>query len=275
MRRRRVLVLAGVALVVVTAACTHRNGYDYPPPPTIIDESSTTVPDYSGVALAATPGRTTTTIDNGPGQAHLGGAVQAPEGQVPGAIVHLERLVGDAVVPTDIATNPDGTWKLDNIKGGRYRVRAFRAPDLAQTTPAIFFLNGNETKTLNLQVQHFNGTGVTPVIAPNPPRVDQPANLAVQVTAVVVDPTGIVRMTPQPGVQVDLSGSGSWQLQSQPTAFTGPNGDAVWSLVCGSSGIQPLSATVNGQAYPLNIPACVEAQRFAPPEESPSTTAAF
>ena len=58
MRRRGLLLLVGVALAV-TAACTHRNGYDYPPPPTIIDESSTTVPDYSGVALAVAPGRTT------------------------------------------------------------------------------------------------------------------------------------------------------------------------------------------------------------------------
>ena len=96
---------------------------------------------------------------------------------------------------------------------------------------------------------------------------------AVQVTTVTVDPTGIVRMTPQGGVQIDLSGSSSWTLQSPATAFTAPNGDAVWTVVCQTSGVQPLTATVAGQAYGLNIPACVQ----PPPQtfESPSTTFGF
>jgi hypothetical protein len=256
-RHTVVLLLIGAA-VLVTGACTHKSAFDFPPPPKVIDDSSSTVPDYSGVRLANVPGRTTTSIDNGPGQAHLSGTVQAPDGLVPGATVHVERLVGDASVATDVATNPDGTWRLDNIKGGRYRVRAFRAPDLAQTDPQVFFLTGDENKALTLQVQHFNGTGVTPGIAPNPPRVGQAANLAVQVTAVVVDPTGIVRMAPQDNVQVDLSGGGNWQIQSSPTQFTGANGSAVWRVVCGSTGVQPLTATVAGQPYPLNIPACQE-----------------
>ena len=270
MRRRALFVVLSAALVIA-GACTHGSDFDYPPPKTIIDDVSTTAPDYSGVALAGVAGRTTTSIDNGPGQAHLSGAVQAPEGPVPGAIVHVERVVGEGSVATDVASNPDGTWRLDNIKGGRYRVRAFRAPDLAQTNPVIFFLNGNENKVLNLQLQHFNGTAVTPAIAPNPPRVDQPANLAVQVTAVIVDPGGTVRMAPQVGVQVDLSGSGSWQVRSASTQFTQANGAAVWSMVCGASGVQPLTATVAGQAYPLNVPACQE----APPPTfatSPPTT---
>ena len=272
--RRAVLFTVLGAAVLVAGACTHKSAFDYPPPPSVIDDSSTTTPDYSGVALARVPGRTTTSIDNGPGQAHLSGTVQAPEGAVPGATVHVERVVGDATVATDVATNPDGTWKLDNVKGGRYRVRAFRPPDLAQTSPAIFFLNGNENKTLNLQVQHYNGTGATGVIAPNPPRVGQPSNLAVQVTAVIVDPAGIVRIAPQVGVQVDLSGSGSWQFQSATTQVTGANGEAVWNLVCGSSGVQPLTATVAGQAYPLNLSACQE-PFTAPPAGGPPTTSAF
>lgn len=269
--RARALFLVLAAAVVAAGACSHRSDFDYPPPKTVIDDSNTTLPDYSGVVLPAVAGRPTTTVDNGPGQAHLAGAVQAPEGQVPGAIVHVERLVGEAVVATDVATNPDGTWRLDNVKGGRYRVRAYRPPDLAQTNPAIFFLNGDETKTVNLQVQHFNGTAVTPAIAPNPPRVGQPANLAVQVTALIVDPGGTVRIAPQVAVEVDLSGSGSWQLQSAATQFTAANGEAVWSLACGSSGVQPLTATVGGQAYPLNLPACQEppSQTFS---TSPSTT---
>src|SRR5207253_6341313 len=140
----------------------------------------------STVGLAGVSGRTTTSIDNGPGQAHLSGTVQAPEGFVPGATVHLERLVGTAFVATDVATNPDGTWKLDNIKGGRYRVRAFRAPDLALVAPQVFFLTGAETRTLPPQVAHSGGTNVSAAIAPNPPWPDEPASLVVHAATAAV-----------------------------------------------------------------------------------------
>jgi hypothetical protein len=270
---RRALLVVLLVTAAVGAACSHKKGYDFPPPPNISPDESTTVPDYSSVKLAGISGRTTTTVDNSPGQASLAGTVTAPEGLVPGAIVHIERLVGDVVLAVDVATNPDGTWKLENIKGGRYRLRAFRPPDLALTTPQVFFLNGNEKKiNINLQVAHFTGTNVSSVIAPNPPRVGQPANLAVQVTAVVVDPAGIVRATPQSNVQVDLQGGGGWQTQTSGTAFTDSGGTAFWRLTCEASGNQPLTASVNGTGYPLNLPACIESTDTIPPS-TPTTFA--
>jgi predicted small lipoprotein YifL len=276
MRRSIVVVLLLVAAIAV-AACTKKTGYDFPPPPSTNPDESTTLPDFSSVRLAAVPGRTTTTVDNSPGQAHIAGFVVAPQGAVPGASVHVERLVGDTVLAIDVATNPDGSFHVDNVKGGRYRLRAWRMPDLAMTTPQVFFLNGNENKTnVNLQVNHYTGTNVAPAIAPNPPRVGDPANLAVQVTTVVVDPTGVVRATPLVGVQVDLQGSGGWQVQQSSTSFTDVNGEVIWSLTCTAPGNQPLSVAVAGTGYPLNLPPCQEpaAQTFptSPPETSPRNT---
>src|SRR5947207_6413285 len=242
MRRSAIVVLLVLAAAGVLAACTKKAGYDFPPPPSTTPEESTTIPDYSSVQLARVSGRTTTSIDNSPGQAHMSGSVVAPQGAVPGATVHAERLVGDSVLALDVATNPDGSFHIDNVQGGRYRIRAWRAPDLALTTPLVFFLNGNENKSgVNLQVTQHTGTNVTPAIAPNPPTVGDPANLGVQVTTVVVDPTGIVRATPVVGAQVDLHGAGSWQLQSPATEFTDTTGPAVRRLTCTSSGSQPLS----------------------------------
>src|SRR3954453_8295873 len=271
MRKPIALLLLALAVTTVLAACSKKSGYDFPPPPPTTPDQSTTVPDYSSVELADVPGRTTTTIDNSPGQAHISGFVVAPQGAVPGAIVHVERLVGDSVLALDVASNPDGSFHVDNVKGGRYRVRAWRVPDLALTTPVIFFLNGNENKTgVNMQVSQYTGTNVSSVIAPNPPTVGDPANLAVQVTTVVVDPTGIVRATPVVGVQVDLQGAGSWQLQSSATEFTDVNGTAIWHLMCSSSGSQPLSVAVNAVGYPLNLPACQESVDTSPPSPPPT-----
>ena len=271
MRKSVTLLLLAVVAATVLAACSKKSGYDFPPPPSTTPDESTTVPDYSSVRLADVPGRTTTTIDNSPGQAHISGFVVAPQGAVPGATVHVERLVGSAVLALDVATNPDGSFHIDNVQGGRYRLRAWRVPDLALTTPLIFFLNGNDNKTgVNLQVSQYTGTNVSSVIAPNPPVVGDPANLAVQVTTVVVDPTGTVRATPMVGVQVDLQGVGNWQLQSSATEFTDTNGTAIWRLTCNSPGSQPLSIAVNAVGYPLNLPGCQESVDTSPPSPPPT-----
>jgi hypothetical protein len=274
MRRRATLVVIMISAALVAAACSKKSGFDFPAhPPKVDPEESTTVPDYSSVRLAALPGRTTTTVDNTPGRASMSGTVMAPDGAVPGATVHVERLVGDTVLALDIATNPDGTWRLDNIKGGRYRLRAWRAPDLALTDPLVFFLNGDEKKTnVTLLVNRYTGTNVSGAVAPNPPHVDEPANLVVQVTSVVVDPTGVVRATPLPNVQVDLQGSSSWRTESSTSGFTDVNGQVFWRMTCLASGNQPLSASVNGFGYALNLPACVDASAPAPDASPPGSS---
>jgi hypothetical protein len=71
-------------------------------------------------------------------------------------------------------------------------------------------------------------------------------------------------------VQVDLQGSGSWQLQSSSTQFTDNNGQVIWRLSCQSPGDQPLAVSVNGTAYPLNLPPCQESVDTTP--SSPPTT---
>src|SRR5207248_2824996 len=103
-----------------------------------------------------------------------------------------ERLVGDGVGSADIISQADGTWAAPNVLGGRYRVRAWRAPDLALTTPQLLFVGSTETKALSLRVDRYTGTGVQAAIAPSPPVVGEPANLVVSVTTRSVDDKGVV-----------------------------------------------------------------------------------
>src|SRR6478672_7380073 len=75
-----------MVVAVVLTACTGKHEHAAPkPPPSIPDVTTTTAADFSGVPLAAVPGRTTTTIAMGPGGATITGMVLAPEGPVPGA----------------------------------------------------------------------------------------------------------------------------------------------------------------------------------------------
>src|SRR5438105_15290185 len=114
--RRSIVVLFLVVAAIAVAACTKKTGYDFPPPPSTSPEESTTVPDFSSVRLAAVPGRTTTSIDNSPGQAHIAGFVVAPQGAVPRASVHVERVVGDAFLALCVATNRDGSIHVSTGK---------------------------------------------------------------------------------------------------------------------------------------------------------------
>jgi hypothetical protein len=248
-----------LAAAIVCGACAPGPAVvDYPSPPGVSPTTSTTVADYSGVALDPVPGRTTTTVDNKPGTAHLQGTVTGPDGAVPGATVHVERLVGDAVLGKDVTTAADGTWKLDLIAGGRYRVRAYRPPDLAQDAPQIFFLDGTETRTLALMVTKYTGTQAVAALAPTPPDVGAPTTVAITVSTVTVDPGGVVRGTPVAGASVQLLAAfGDWRIETSPIQITDPGGNAQWRATCLQPGDRPLSVGVTGSPpLPLSIPPC-------------------
>lgn len=218
----------------------------------------TTFPDYSSVTLGAVGGVTTLTISLTPGAANMNGQVLDDTGApVPGATVHLERLVGNQVATVDIPAAADGTWKAQGIIGGLYRVRAWRPPDLAVVDPQIFFLKATDSQIVNLQLQRFTGVQVTSNIAPNPPIVGQPANLVVLVTVSAVAADGTVHGQGKPGVQVELTGGGSWAVGGSVSQVTGPQGTATWAVTCTALGQQSLSVVVDAtNSFPLGLPAC-------------------
>ncbi|HVF76305.1 MAG TPA: hypothetical protein VM938_14815 [Acidimicrobiales bacterium] len=261
---------AALLLAVALAGCSTGGVKPLPAPPTTKPRPSTTaVPDYSGVMLKEVPGRVTSTIPLTPGRATINGVVAAPDGAVPGAIVHFERLVDDGVAFFDLPTAPDGTFALPNIKGGRWRVRAFRAPDLALVKPELFFLEETETKTLTLRVERYQGVNVGSALAPDPPVTGEPANLLVQVTLQSVDAKGIVRAVPVPGVRVELVGQGDWRIDGNAVQLTDSAGRALWRVRCQRGGQQPLSVFVGDDGtFPLKLPDCV----VPPPTTTSSST---
>jgi hypothetical protein len=265
MTRARLAVLGALLLAGCSGQITT---LDFPaPPPTAPAPATTKAPNLTGVTMKGVPGQAITNVAVGPGTATISGTVVGPAGPVGGAVIEAERLVGDAVGAADVTAQADGTWALPNVLGGRYRVRAWRSPDLALTTPEIFFLNGTDTKSLTLQLLQFNAAKVTFAVAPNPPVVGEPATLAVQVTTQVVDAKGIVRAQPAPGASVQLAAGGTWATADPNPAVTGADGTASWQMVCGQAGPQPLTVVVNAtDNFPLTLPPC------AAPPSSPSTT---
>lgn len=257
MRLARTPLLAVAALGL--AGCAPGAVSALPPPPsTAPSQSTTTTADFTGIALPGVSGRTTIPgVVMGPGHATLSGAVDGSAGPVGGATVEVQRLVGNASATARVTAGPDGRWSLPSILGGRYRVRAWHVPDQTMATPQILFLGGAENRTLNLGLQSFTGPIVTSAIAPNPPVVNQPANLVVDVSNRTVDAQGVGRATPAAGVSAQLSGTGIWQVNGPNPATTDRGGQATWQLTCQAGGTQPLAVSLNGAAsLPIDVPAC-------------------
>lgn len=263
---RRLLALFLAAHVVMLTACSSNDPFAKLPEPDPVDLESTT--STSSLNLAAVPlapvrGTTTTTaVALGPGPMTLVGKVEGPEGFIGGAIVELERLVGDGSASTRVPTAPDGTWNLEKVLGGRYRVRAWKVPDLVSTTKVVF-LETIGQRAIELRVEPVGGVRVDTAVAPDPPIVDEQVNVKVRVAERTVDAEGIVRDTPLTGVSVTIGGSGDWQMDSPNPESTGGDGSATFRLTCESEGPQPLFATLGGggaenESYALTIAPCVD-----------------
>jgi hypothetical protein len=222
------------------------------PPP------STAPSDLTAVSLGGVGGTTTTTPIRSTGTAHLSGTVTTTQGPTPGpvagAIVRLEHLAGPTVT-TDVIAGPDGHYDAPNIAGGRYRVRAFLAPNFAQTDPPVFFLADGEQRTVDLSMENFDGLTVTSAAAPDPPALNQRATLAVRVATRRVDGNGIVRVQAVPNAIVDLTGITGWSVTGPPSAVTDASGDTSFTLVCRTPGTTQVQIAVRADAADQPHPA--------------------
>jgi hypothetical protein len=223
-------------------------------------------PDLTGAPVNGVGGHPITSVVLGPGQATLSGIALGPDGPAGGVTVHIERLVGDLVGSFNVTAHADGTWTMPGILGGRYRVRAWRPPDLAMTTPQIFFLGGTDNRSLSLQLARFNSGNVAAALNPNLPVVNAASNLLIQLTTQTVDANGVVHSAPVPSASVQLAGGAQMTISNPNPATTTAKGEAIWQVVCQVAGPVSLTATVNGtDTYPVDIPDCV-----GPPPPPPS-----
>ena len=168
-----------------------------------------------------------------------------------------------------VTSAADGTWAAPNILGGVYRVRAWRAPDLAGTSSQTVFLAAAGTQMLNLTVSHFSGLRVLSSAAPNPPIIDEPTNVVVEVTGTVVGTDGYVRSQGEGQVDVQLLSDGAWAIDGEDPTVTSSSGYARWQVTCDSLGTQGLSLLVNGaQSSQVDIGPCSP----VPPTTTTTTT---
>jgi hypothetical protein len=219
--------------------------------------------------IAVSAKATSTTRPLGGGKATISGRVVDTDGNpVPGAFIRA-TYYGDPNKPEVIEalSLDDGTYKLEQVLGGRWRIRAWKAPELATLDDNTFFLSYTENRTLDLKVKAAGDFVVTSSMAPNPPFTGSPVELAVLVMSQSVDEEGVVHRSPVGGAAVTLNVIGKWYLAGDLTQATEVNGRTAWTLTCSTEGLQPITAVVGGRDWPLRIPDCLD------PASTSTTTA--
>lgn len=225
--RQVALGVPGVLVSIVFVVLFARNAdtiefpdYEVPEGFTPAPAPTTAPPGVALPTLHAVAGTTTTVLPGLQGTSEVHGSVTGPQGPIGGATVRIERSVRGRIQRLDVVAGPDGGWGVPGLSGGAYRVRAFLPPTLAQRTAEVFFLTAGEQRPVDLVLESFAEPVVTIGVAPNPPLLDQPLNLAIQVTTRTVDADGIVRSQPLAGASVDVAIGGAWERETPASTTT-------------------------------------------------------
>jgi hypothetical protein len=255
-------VVAGVALLLpLLAGCSKDEGKALPKP--VPSSTTTTEPiDLTHVSLepiAVSGKATSTTRPLGGGKAAILGRVIDADGVPVGQALVRATYYGDVSKPEVIEalSADDGTYKFEQVLGGRWRIRAWKAPELATLEDNVFFLGYTEQRQVDLKVKSAVDIVVTSSMAPNPPFIGSPVELAVLVLSQSVDAEGIVHRSPVGGAAVTLDIQGKWALLAgEATQATDSNGRTAWQMNCTEVGSQPITALVGAKEWPLNVPPC-------------------
>jgi len=273
--RAAAVTLTALTLVLaVLAGCSKHEGKALPAPKVGETTTSTEPIDLTQVSITpiAVVGKpTTTTRPLGGGKASIFGRVLDDSGSpVPQALVRA-TYYGDPSKPEVIEalSGDDGTYRFDQVLGGQWRIRAWKAPTLATLEDNTLFLGYTDQRQLDLKVKVATDYVLTSNMAPATPFIGSAVELAVLLLTQSVDQDGAIHRTPVGGAGVTLNITGKWSLSGDATQGTDSSGRAAWTLTCTETGQQPISAIVGGQEWPLKVPDCHD-----PMETTTTTTTA-
>lgn len=251
----------GSGLVLVVLAVAVASCRDTPPQerPGEVSQGTSTLPTTTvPPTTAAGRPRETTTIPVGiaGGQARISGVVQGPQGPVPGANVRVERIVGDETAATDLSTGPGGSFNLGDVRGGRYRVRAWKQPDLVQVEPQAFFLAADESKVIDLKLARTSDVAISTTVEPRPPPTSDPFSIQVFLFAGSVGAGGELRAIPRAGTPVQLVPGPGFAVVGTDRATTDAEGNVTFRARCTRPGPPGGDVIVSTIRLPLDLPGC-------------------
>ncbi len=248
----KVALVAAVSMLLASCAgVTSRHDRALPPPPTTIALPELVVPQIAlpataDVELNVLDGTSVTTgVGVAGGSTTVRGTLSVNNAAIAGATVEVERIVGNTSAALTTTTDAQGNWEIKDVLGGRYRLRAWRAPDVAVTQPAILFADASSTATVDLAGQLIGPVEVSAAAAPTSAAIDDEINVGFRLESRAVDPQGIVRTSQLGDIGVTIDGATNAELQSgSPVSrSTRRDGQVQWTMRCTAAG--PLSVTMS------------------------------
>jgi hypothetical protein len=196
-----------------------------------------------------------TAVDFANGTATVRGVVIGPGGgPVSGATVLVERFVGEQSAAKEVTTGPTGAFVIDNVAGGRYRVRAWRAPTLAQFGSQVQFVQEGQAQDFRLEVSTPAGREIDFGWSASGWIVGNQVTIGATITSPYVNERGLVGYGGSAGETVTLSVGDS--LTGSASSVTDASGYVAFRVTCSRVGSTYAQITVGGQSRVLGIPAC-------------------
>ena len=216
-------------------------------------------PSTTPTTFTPVPGRPRTTLaeptDMLGGGARINGKVIGPSGDVAGATVRVERLVNDQVATRDLNAF-NGGFDLAGIRGGAYRVRAWKQPDLFLMEPMTFFLAADETKSFDLRVSKVADVNLQTTLNPDKPPASDPYSLTILVFAGTVSSSGDLQAIPRPQEPVQLVTGNGLVVVGLDRGQTDSNGRVRFQVRCLNAGPVQADLLVSTLRLNLGLPNC-------------------
>ncbi len=188
------------------------------------------------------------------GGATLAGTVSGPNGPVGGATVRIERFEGEVAASTDLVTDGSGGFTLAGTPGGRFRVRAWQAPTLAQGGSQVAFVNDGERQTFALQMDAPTGARINPDWSSGGWIIGSKPTISVNVQQPYVTSDGRVELGGRSGLPVTLTVGGT--LVGNAAANTGADGSATFEVTCAAIGPATANLRIGTWTRDLTVPVC-------------------
>jgi hypothetical protein len=188
------------------------------------------------------------------GSATVSGTVSGPGGAVAGATVRIERFLGESVGSVDLQTDANGGFALRGAPGGRYRVRAWLPPTMAQLGSQVAFLTEGEQRAFALQLTAPSGSEVDPDWSSAGWMIGSKPVISVTVLRPYVTSEGRVELGGQSGLPVTLTVGGA--LVGSAAATTDGGGAASFEVTCAAVGPATANLRVGSWAQDLTVPVC-------------------
>lgn len=264
-----------MVVVLLAAACTDPEPLTAPPslpPGPDVPEPASFVsfvpPDYRNVVLARVPeGKPPRVppVDVYGGEAALGGRLTYNGEPVGGATVQIERFVGLNSSTVQVTSAADGAFVAGNIRGGRYRVRAFLGVELTLPEAAIVFLAEKQKLDLPLamiEVPRSTETVVEASTDPVDPPVGREVTLRFTVTNQTVAADGTVESEePATSRQLEVTEYPDWEFSGGRTGVTNDRGVVSFKATCEKEGAHSATVEVGWIVQTVELPACGESGR--------------